>query len=496
MFNVRTTKTASSKTAVQVVLREDHQTKIIRHVGTAQNKEDLVNLLKYAHQFVREQNRTIPLFEEEKDNNHHFISVENLHVSRAIHRFAYELLSSVYDKNGFGILDCKLLQNLVIMRIIEPASKLRSLYLLAKYFDIHFSENDVYKNLSSFVSLKEKAESIAIEYAKQNLNFNFSLVFYDVTTLYFETFKSDSFRKCGFSKDNKSAQPQILIGLMVNQDGFPVSFEVFEGNKFEGHTIIPSVLSLKKKHKIDSLTVVADAGMISLENIKNLEENGLNYIVGARISNLPLPLLKEISCFLKKRENIYFKTQTKYGALICDYSSKRAAKDKSDRKKQIAKAEKQIENPNQYTRHSSFVKVVSGSTLELNQSLIDKDEMIDGIKGYYTNLKNIESSLIVSRYKDLWHVEKSFRIAKSDLLARPVFHRKKETIEAHILIVFISLCISKSIELKTHLSIKKVRDEIWDILDIEFKDELSGNKFVKRMDYKLSNEIMKLLGKI
>jgi transposase len=287
------------------------------------------------------------------------------------------------------------------MRIIEPSSKLESLELLKEFFNIEYQRRTLYRQLPSFVSLKSSIEEKIITFAKNNLNFDFSLVFYDVTTLYFESFKADELRKPGFSKDSKSNQPQVVIGLVVNKDGYPIKIEVFKGNTFEGHTMLPVIKKLQKDYSIDTLTVVADAAMLSFNNMQELEKAGLNYIVGARLGNISTELLKKISEKLNKNEGIYYKTETPRGILICDYSHKRAIKDKSDRNKQLLKAKFQIASPQSITRKSRFVKEVDKINLKLNEDLIIKDELREGIKGYYTNLKNIEDSLIVSRYKDL-----------------------------------------------------------------------------------------------
>ena len=249
MLKVRTTKTASGKTAVQVVFRQNHQTIIAKHIGTADNNNDLKNLIKLADQFIFEKNQITPLFPELWNGStldQGLVSIENIEVTGVSHLFAYEFFSKVYQLNGFDDLDNKLLKDLVIIRTIEPASKLKSLTLLNKYFGFRYTPNIVYKNLKFIGELKPEAERIAVEYARKHLGFDFSLVFYDVTTLYFEAFHDDGFRKCGFSKDSKSNQPQILIALVVNEDGYPVACQTFEGNKFEGHTFIPTILKLKK----------------------------------------------------------------------------------------------------------------------------------------------------------------------------------------------------------------------------------------------------------
>jgi len=150
---------------------------------------------------------------------------------------------------------------LVTIRIIEPASKLRSLELLETYFNIKHRRQSLYEILPTILKLKDKIEELTINFAVKEFNFDFAIVFYDVTTLYFETFKSDAFRKTGFSKDNKSQQPQIVVGLVVNKDGFPLAYEIFPGNTFEGHTLIPIINDLKKKHDIKNITVVADAAI-------------------------------------------------------------------------------------------------------------------------------------------------------------------------------------------------------------------------------------------
>lgn len=220
--------------------------------------------------------------------------------------------------------------NLVLIRIIEPASKLHSLELLKELFNINYLRKDFYRYLSKFVQLKDKAESKVLVCAKKEFGFDFSLVFYDVTTLYFETFESDELRKPGFSKDNKSQQPQVLIGLIVDTHGFPVVYEMFEGNKFEDHTLIPIISAFQKKHAIEKLTVVADAAMISLDNVKALKANELSYIVGARIGNLSIKLIKKISSGLAQEDGNSLRIETEHGTLVCDFSVKRYRKDKTD----------------------------------------------------------------------------------------------------------------------------------------------------------------------
>lgn len=473
-MQVRTTKTASGSTAVQVVDRFNHQTKIIRHIGSAKDAFSLNALIQLAHQYIQENNKTIALFPELAitTEKKHLVSIDNLIFTKTYHTYAYDFFSFFYTRNGFDVIQNAILKDLAIMRLIEPTSKHASLALLKEYFQIIHGHTTLYGGLRLIRQQKEKIEQVAISYAKKYLSFDFSLVFYDVTTLYFETFKQDSdvvdengnvkshgLRTPGFSKDNKPLQPQVMIGLIVNNDGYPISIELFSGHTFEGHTMLPMIKGLQKRYGIQKLTIVADAGMLSMDNIQSIKDAGLHFIVGARLGNVTNTVLKNISAHLNKTEGVYSHTTTKQGVLICDYSIKRANKDRSDRKKQLIRAQKQIDNPTQSKQKARFVTEKTKAHLTLNQELIERDELREGIKGYYTNLTldtKVTAHDIVARYKDLWHVEKSFRIAKTDLEARPIFHHKRENIEAHILIVFVSLCLAKSIELLSKTSIKKV----------------------------------------
>jgi transposase len=283
-----------------------------------------------------------------------------------------------------------------------------------------------------------------------------------------------------------------LIGLVVTKEGYPVSVELFEGKTFEGKTMIPIILALQQKYHIENLTVVADAAMLSYANMEELRKHSLHYIVGARVGNLSETLIADIAKTIDKREGIFVERETPHGTLLCDYSRKRAAKDVYDREKQIQKAKLMLGQGGQASRRFRFLKAKTRTRFELNQKLIAKDELLDGLKGYYTNITDMTPDFIIARYKDLWHVEKAFRLAKTDLEARPVYHHRRETIEAHILIVFVSLCIVRSIELLTRQSIRRVKDKVWKILDVTLEDTLTKQIFVRRMDT-AANEMAQLV---
>lgn len=472
---IRKVKTHSGSTAIQVGSYKGKSFKLAKHIGSSKDTQKISELISIASEYIRSHSLQTELnFNPQSEE---ILFKRGIKVEQSCLQEAFAYLDKIYSKIGFNTIANDILKHFALIRVLEPASKIKSIELLKKYFGISYKKTTVFRQLAKLTGLKEDVQKVAISYARNNLHFDFSLVFYDVTTLYFETFKEDTeaFRKPGFSKDNKPNQPQILIGLVVNDMGFPIYYDIFSGNTFEGKTIIPIIVGIKERYQIKNFTVVADAGMLSSQNIEEITKAGFTYIVGARLGNMPTEKLKSISESLSKTEGRYYRGALPHGILICDYSQKRANKDKSDRQKQLLKAQYQIDHPDKTKRRTRFVMEESKARIKLNRELIEKDILREGIKGYHTNLEYTESSLIVSRYKDLWRVEKSFRIAKSDLEARPIYHRKKISIEYHILIVFVALCITRVIEMEKGKSIQQVTDDLKDKWTIILKDEISGN---------------------
>ncbi len=220
------------------------------------------------------------------------------------------------------------LRDLVTIRILEPASKLHSIELLNDYFAIHHRRQSYYKEAPQWLHLKDIVQDTVQSFAQKAYSFDYTLLFYDVTTLYFESFEGDDLRKTGFSKDSKSQQPQILVGLKVNKDGLPIAFDIYPGNTFEGHTIIPMIKAFVNLHRVKNLTVVADAAMISADNIKELHKANIHYIVGARLGNLDIINFDLLDRKIIREEGKTVRINTDKGYLICSYSLARYRKDK------------------------------------------------------------------------------------------------------------------------------------------------------------------------
>ena len=474
MLHIRVIETASGASAVQVVYYRNRKRVVFKHIGSAKSSQELESLKLVAQDVINNFSPEIPLFEEVKLDN--LLYVDKCEFLGVYSIFLYEVISGLISQIGLDKIQKQLLLDLVVIRVVEPASKLRSIELLETYFGIKHRRQSYYQSASQWPALKGKIESIVVEFAKKNYAFNFDLLFYDVTTLYFETFEEDELRRNGFSKDNKSQQPQILVALMVTKEGFPIAYSIFSGNTFEGHTILPVVNSFIEKHAVKEFTVVADAAMISTTNIHELLISNINYIVGARLGNLSNEQIDRINRSIIREDRKSIRLKTDNGYLICDYSSVRYRKDKYEMEKQIEKAKTIIDTPSK-SKKVKFIKT-TGEQIELNQALVEKSNKLLGIKGYYTNIdENIASNqTIIEHYHELYRVEQAFRISKHDLQTRPIFHFKEEPINLHVLICFMALVVSKHIELATRDSIRKFLTECKKITDARMLNKITNKE--------------------
>lgn len=470
-MKIRVVETASKAKAVQIVRYQNNKRIVLQHIGSAHNQAELEELMLSAQEWIKDYSNQLSVFSDESPSkllhlNHcSFIGVQ--------YRYFHQHIAAIQDKMGLSDLP-PLLNDLVIVRIFEPASKLRSLELMERFFGIKHSRKSYYRIAPQCIELKETVESRVVAFAKQHYWFSFDIVFYDVTTLYFETFEEDDLRKNGFSKDNKSQQPQILIALMVTKEGFPIAYEIFSGNTFEGHTIIPVIKDFIGRNKVEEFTVVADAAMISSDNIAQLTQSNINYIVGARMGNISAELFETVDKQIDRQGGKIIRIKTELGYLICSYSVERYRKDLYEMNKQIEKAKQVIEAPSKNKR-TKFTKVAK-QQMELNQQLIEKTKKLLGIKGYYTNLEEttVDNKTIIDRYHQLYRIEQAFRVSKSDLQTRPIFHYKEQPIKLHILICFMALVVSKHIEIKAGVSIRKFLDEAKKIVDGKVLNHITG----------------------
>jgi Transposase DDE domain len=471
-YKLRTLKTKSGKYEVQVICYHRRKTIVANHLGTANDEGGAKHLVEDGKRWIQEQSETYGLWSSERDGGF----LENYEYLGFKYFYACEFLEKILSKFKITKYFNNLFLDLVIARILEPQSKKGSLEFLEEFANRFHSLDSMYKQITQYDGTKkESVEKEIIAIAKSEFGFDFSFVLYDVTTLYFESFEEYEFQCPGFSKDHKANQPQVVVGLLVTKEGFPLSYQVWKGNTFEGHTFIPTLKAFKILHKIEKLTVVADSAMLSKINFNTLKEEGLNYIVGARLGNLKQEVLEKI---LKdfKSENGFSK---KVGDLIVDFSYNRYLKDLSDLEKQKKRAEKYLGELSFRTPKLKYLKTeLLNNTL--NQELIDKHKKLLGLKGYYTDL-NLSNAEIINYYHNLYKVEHAWRIAKSDLQTRPIYHHKGESIRNHLLICFVALSVSVYLEIKNQMSLAQIIDHLKSITDATIKNNLNGNVFYKRV---------------
>jgi hypothetical protein len=441
MAFIRKVKTASGAIAVQIAHKEHSRIIRLEHIGSAHTQAELETLLTIARQRLR--GSQLVLFGDTS-------SPLKISLKSPVSKLLLQILTEQYNLLGFDRLKDGIFTYLCVARIVEPTSKLDSLRVLAELGVRGLSKNRLYRCLGQVVT-KDYRTAIAKQCFTQAAAKGISLLLYDVTTLYFEIQKEDDFRKSGMSKERR-LEPQVTIGLLVDQLGFPLGLHSFEGNTAETTTILPVIDTFKKQYDLQDITVVADAAMLSSKNLEVLDKSGYTYIVGSRMHKIPYDIAEYQKTQELTNNQIITTLLSGKQRIIYQYREARAAVDRHNIEKQINKAEKIISGKIAI-RKTKFLSVKTKDK-KLNQTLIDKARALAGIKGYLTNLDTSDQQ-VISAYHQLWHVEQSFRMSKSDLKARPVFLHKRDSIEAHLTIVFASLAISKIIEYKTGISIKR-----------------------------------------
>lgn len=362
------------------------------------------------------------------------------------------LLGKIFDEVGFGQIKEDLFRQLVLARLCFPVSKLKTTDYLSKYQFLNIDVQVVYRYLDKlYKEQKELVQQISYEHTLGILNNKVQVVFYDVITVYFEAQSEDELRKAGFSKDGKHQHPQIVLGLLVSKRGYPLAYDIFKGNQFEGHTMLPVINAFQAKYNLDKLVVVADAGLLSKENIQLLEQDGYEYILGARIKATSHAVKEKIVALkLANGESQSIEINSK-SRLIISYSEVRARKDAHNRVRGLAKLEKRIKS-GKLTKasinsrgYNKYLQIENEVKISIRRDKIEEDKKWDGLKGYITNT-SLKKEDVLENYNELWQIEKAFRVAKSDLEIRPIYHRVQRRIEAHICIAFVAYKIYKELE--------------------------------------------------
>lgn len=450
---VRRLTSKNGKTYVQVVNKSNGKYKVLNSFGAGTTPAELEALTEIALDWISAQTG----MQELDFIGAHTMIEQVFDAIQVINRVGHDLLlGRIFDEIGFNVVKDPLFRHLVIARVAFPKSKLKTTEYLYRHKQIRLSEDQVYRYLDKlYHSQKELVQQVSFEHTLRVLNGRINVVFYDVTTLYFEIDREDGLRKAGFSKDGKHQSPQVVLGLLVSTGGYPLAYDIFQGNKFEGHTMLPVIEAFKAKYKLGQLVVVADSGLMSKGNVEQLRVNGHEFILGARLKSLKHDD-KERVLGLGLQNGGCADLEIAGLRLIVTYSDQRAKKDRHNRDKGLDKLRKQI-RAGRLTKsninnkgYNKFLRLEGEIKVEIDDAKLTLDAKWDGLKGYITNTK-LDKDQVVENYGQLWKIEKAFRVAKSDLKVRPIFHRLQRRIEAHICISFAAYQVFKELERQLHL---------------------------------------------
>ena len=463
MAYVRTVKTASGARAVQVVWSSRRGSRSIEHIGSAHDEAELEALKAAARQRLAAGQAELDLgLDGPGPGGPLPITSSRMgHLVAAVER-AYRVLGLEDAAGGDEVF-----RHLVLARIIEPTSKQDSLRVLQEAGVGTVSYPTLSRRLPAYAQEQWRHRLSAACAAHVRLG-PASLVLYDVSTLYFETHQGDGFREPGFSKERR-LEPQITIGLLTGADGFPLMVSAFEGNKAETKTMLPVIEKFMAAHQLPDVTVVADAGMISDANMKAIEAAGLSFILGMKVPDVPYAVAQwrrehpgeEIpdGHVFTQRWPAGPRNDRRDQVIYYQYRADRARRTLHGIDEQVTKAAKAAAGLAPVKRNR-FIRL-EGAVKSVNRELEQKARALAGIKGYKTNLaatpdgEPVTADFVIASYHQLWNIEKSFRMSKHDLKARPVYHRKRESIDAHLSVVFAALAVTRFIEDRTGWSIKK-----------------------------------------
>ena len=465
---VRKKKTARGSTSITLIDKSSGKYKVIKTFGSSDDAQQIELLYHQAKQHLLSLQKQTTLFASVDDARiESFLStLQNGQVQVVGPELVF---GKIYDSLGFDAIQQHLFRDLVIARLAYPGSKLKTIDYLYRYEGKQVSIDSVYRFLDKLNSdLKQQVEQISFAHTFKVLRGDIGVVFYDMTTLFFEASDEDDLRKTGFSKDGKHQNPQIYLGLLVGVGGFAIGYDIFEGNIFEGHTLIPILQKFEKRFGLTRPIVVADAGLLSANNIKQLESNHYEYILGARPKNESVTIKSKILSLKLSDGQLAVIQKNESQRLIVSYADKRAAKDEHNRKRGLARLEKQIKS-GKLTKaninkrgYNKYLALEGQINVRIDYEKFNTDQQWDGIKAYLTNSK-LAPQAVTENYKHLWQIEKAFRISKTDLRIRPIYHRLRSRIEAHITIAFTAYAIYKELERtlqkhKSSLSVAKAAD--------------------------------------
>lgn len=482
MVFVRRSAGRAGSTKIQIAERRAGRDVVLEHVGTARTDAELAVLMAVARRRLHEGQEVLDLGLGGVEDGG--VPARPGVITSKRSALMWDVLTGAYARLGFDVIADEAFAQLVLARVVEPTSKADSVRVLAEIGVKPASLRTMFRSLRRAQERDYRGQIATACFDHAVAAGDVSLVLYDVTTLYFEAEKEDDLRKVGYSKERR-VDPQIVVGLLVDRRGFPLEIGCYEGNKAETLTIVPIVNAFQARHGLADMVVVADAGMLSSSNLRDLDEAGLRFIVGSRVTKAPKDLESHFrwhgdaftdgqvidtitprdqrgaavkaSDPAKRAEPVWDRSvHAKSWRAVWAYSTKRAVRDNKTLTLQENKARSVVAGE-KTARTPRFVKTRNG-TNEVDVASLARARRLVGLKGYVTNIEAaiMPAAEVIGSYHDLWHVEQSFRMSKTDLRARPVFHHQRDAIEAHLTIVFAALAVARYLQDTTGLSIKRI----------------------------------------
>lgn len=548
MFIRTKTSKAGNSHRVQIVesVKEGKRTRqvIVKHIGFAHNDEELAALKKIAMAEMerhRDEKAGGLLFDatdsllEQSDLmlNHGKLNVRDCVAEKTVAEGSELVYGKIFDDLGFGeILDAsatQVLRKVVTERTQEPESKLALAERSSEFGEEFLSVDRIYRMMDKLSGKTDEVRELVRKNAERHMGGQIDVVFYDCTTLYFESTDADDLRNFGFSKDHKCHQTQVVLAVATTGRGLPVDFQVFPGNTAETTTLLRCLERWKGSFPVGTVTFVADRGLFSIKNLTEIKEAGYDFIVACPLRKLekntvhrildhfspsnpesgenqkkPSSLQEELTLSqrVKDSETGKYVNRDVTGTLTVDYSESRAYKDVSDRERLLKKIRGKVGNgpssPKELISNSGYKKFVAvheSGKIEINEKKIAEDKRWDGIHGIFSSLR-LTPEEIRSRYQHLWTIEETFRISKNDLEIRPIYHWKKRRIEAHISLCYLSLAIARHIEVTLRnkgvdMSVRRITQAIGKIQACVVRDQSSQKKF--RLPIALPNDSRQVL---
>jgi len=453
---VSKSKNRSGSISVRVMEKRRGRNVVVKSFGASKDEGEVGRMVSAAEEYVKRQTgRFYTLFNPvpQVSIGDFLASLSNSQVSV----IGPELIfGRLYDRIGFGEIGDEMFRHLVISRLASPGSKLYTADYLLRYRGVSCDVNRIYRHLDKLClrrpdiagtsGLKDAVERVTYRHCLSAGGGAVDVVFYDITTLYFEASREDDLRRLGYSKDGKADCPQILLGLLVTRSGFPVSYEVFEGNLCEQRTFVPLLRRAEQKFGLGRPVVVADAGLLSKANIEALSSEGYGYILGARLRNESAQIQERILSMNLEDGDVRAIRKDDGTRIVVSRTEKRRRKDAHNRERGLERLRRRVASGRLGKKdinnrgYNKYLRLSGQMTVSIDMEAYDRDAQWDGIKGYVTNTA-LPDKEVISQYASLWMIERAFRMNKTDLRVRPIYHRLRNRIEGHICICFTAYVI-------------------------------------------------------